>query len=138
MNFKKKKKNCEQIQHAQQTPLHIATKTPGIVLDHFAKRRRWRRFKILRHASKPSVSTGEPQIATDVCTRTLATYTRQLNVRCAILGKLSRHESKSSKRLHPASLPMKTTIWCCFAAGVDVAMLESEVKACERRVMVWS
>ena len=36
------------------------------------------------------------------------------------------------KWLHPASLPMKTIVWCCFAAGVGVAMLVSEETARKR------
>ena len=50
-------------------------------------------------------------------------------MRCSIFGKVSRRDCKTLKSLLPASFPMKTRIWCCFAAGVDVAMLESEEKA---------
>ena len=51
---------------------------------------------------------------------------QQLSARCSVYGKVSRRKSNTLKWLHPASLPMKTIIWCCFAARVDVAMLESE------------
>ena len=54
-------------------------------------------------------------------------------MRCSIHGKVSRREDKSSKWLHPASLPIEAIIWCCFAAGVDAAMLESEEKAHKKK-----
>ena len=37
-----------------------------------------------------------------------------------------RREDKASKWLHTASPPIKTIIWCCFAAGVDAVMLRVE------------
>ena len=50
-------------------------------------------------------------------------------MRCSIYGKASTREDKSSEWLHPASPPIKTIIWWCFAAGVDAVMLRSEEKA---------
>ena len=88
-----------------------------------------RRFIIRRQAS----AQAEQQMhATDVCTRTLATHTQLFSVRCSIYGKVSRRDGRSSEWLHPVSLPMKTIIWCCFAADVDVAMLGSEEEAGKR------
>ena len=66
------------------------------------------------------------------------THTQQFGARCAIYGKVLRREDKSSKWLHPASLPNETIIWWCFAAGVNVATLESEEKANERIRTFWS
>ena len=43
-------------------------------------------------------------------------------------GKVSRRESESYTWLHPASLPMRTIILYCFAAGIDVALLENDEK----------
>ena len=48
-------------------------------------------------------------------------------------GKASTREDKASKWLHPASPPIKTIIWCYFAAGVDAVMLRSEEKANKRK-----
>ena len=53
-------------------------------------------------------------------------------------GKVLRREGKSWKWLHQASLPMRTIIWCYFAAGVHVAMLEGEEKAHKRRRTILS
>ena len=68
---------------------------------------------------------AERQIhTTNLCIRTQATHAA---VPCVPfhLGKVSRCEGKLSTFLHPASLPMKKMIiLCCFAAGVDIAMLE--------------
>ena len=69
---------------------------------------------------------------------TSKTHTEQLSARCSLYGKVSRREDKSSKWLHPASLPIKTVIWCCFAAGADAATLESEEKANKRRGTFWN
>ena len=74
---------------------------------------------------------AERQIhAANVCPRMLATHGHSSSARAVpyIYGKVSRREDKSSKWLHPASLPIKTIIWYCFAAGVDAAMLKSEEK----------
>ena len=65
-------------------------------------------------------------------------HTQQFSVRCSIYGKVSRREDKSSKWLHPASLPIKTIIWCSFADGVKAATLESEEKANKRRRTLWN
>ena len=70
-------------------------------------------------------------------THTSNTHTRKFRVRCSVYGKVSRREDKSSKWLQPASLPKKTIIWCCFANGIDTAMLEWEEKASKRRITVW-
>ena len=45
-----------------------------------------------------------------------------------MIRQISRRENKSSKWLHPASLPIETIICWCFAVGVDAATLESEEK----------
>ena len=95
-----------------------------------------------RYGGKPrcqATAQAERQIhATNVCTRTLATHVHSSRARCSIYGKASTREDKSSKWLHPASPPIKTIIWCCFAAGVDAVMLRSEEKANKRRRTVWS
>ena len=95
-----------------------------------------------RHGGKcrrQATVQAERQIhATNVCIRTPSnTHTEQFSVCCSTYGKVSRHEGKSSKWFHPASLPMETVIWC-FAAGVHVAMLEKAEKAHKRRRTVWS
>ena len=62
------------------------------------------------------------------------THTELFSMRCSIYCKVERRENKSSEWLHPASPPIETIIWCCFAAGVDAAMLESEEKAQKEEV----
>ena len=101
----------------------------------------WRRFKIRRQKSAPGDSAGR---ATGTrCQRlhshtsNTRTYTK-FSARCSIYGKVSRRKDKSSKRLHPASLPIKTIIWWCLAAGVDAAMLKSEEQAHKKRGKVRS
>ena len=81
----------------------------------------WRRFKIRQQASTPGDSAGR---ATDTRYQRLYSHasnkrTQQFSARCSMYSKASTREDKSSKWLHPASLPIKTIIWCCFAAGVD-------------------
>ena len=95
----------------------------------------WRRFKIRRQASAPGDSADR---ATDTRYRRLYshtsdTLTQQFSARCSIYGKASTREDKSSKWLHPMSSPIKTIIWCCFAAGVDAVMLRSEEKVRQKK-----
>ena len=86
----------------------------GVDLTYGGKRRR------------QATAQAERQMhATDVCKRT---HKLQLSARCSVYGEVSRREDKSSKWLQPASLPKKTIIWCCFAAGVDTAMYQGQQK----------
>ena len=86
---------------------------------------------------RQATAQAEWQIhATNVCTRTLATYVhsssaravpyiwQSLHTRVQIVNMTSSSES---------SLPMKTIIWCCFAASVDAVMLRSDEKTNKRR-----
>ena len=100
----------------------------------------WRRFKIRRQASTPGDSAGR---ATDTRYQRLYsnnsnTRTQQFSARCSIYGTASTREDKAPKWLQTASSPIKTIIWCCFAAGVDAVMLRSKENANKRRRMVWS
>ena len=101
----------------------------------------WWRFNIRRQASTPGDRAGR---TTDTRYQYQRLYlhtsnirTQQFSARCSIYGKELTREDKSSKWLHPASPPIKTIIWWCFAAGVDAVMLRSEEKANKRRT-VWS
>ena len=99
----------------------------------------WWRFNIRRQASTPGDSAGR---ATDTRYQRLYSHTnnirtQQFSARCSIYGKASTREDKLSKWLHPASPPIKTITWWCFAAGVDAVKLRSEEKANKRRT-VWS
>ena len=100
----------------------------------------WRPFKMRRQASTPGDSADR---ATDTRYRRLYSHTsdtrtQQFSARCSIYGKASTREDKSSKWLHPASPPIKTMIWWCFAADVDKVMFRGKEKASNRRRTVLS
>ena len=99
----------------------------------------WRRFRIRRRASMPGDSAGRARATRyqRLYSHTSNTRTQQFSGRCAIYGKASTREEKSSKWLHPVSSPIKTIIWCSCAAGVDAVMLRSVEKANESRRTVW-
>ena len=101
-----------------------------------------RRFRIRRQAWTPgdSADRAPNTLYQRLYSHTSHTRTQQFiaqfSARCSIYGKTSTCEDKSSIWLHPATPPIKTIIWFCFAAGVDAAVLESGEKANKRRSTV--
>ena len=73
--------------------------------------------------------------ATETCYQRLHSHTsnkhtQRFDMCCSIDGKITRRKGNSSKWLH---LSVKTIIWCCFAADVNVAMLERVCKDVQKK-----